>query len=140
MEARALELNGKQRFAAAFDTVGGQMKKLCLQVVDFYGHVATILPEPKGFDCDLWTRGESIAFNKCLSIHFIFLGSAARSSSEKDWKVYQVQLKALMQLIERGQLPAPKVEVIGKLSVETVRAAHLKLTNKHTRGKLVMVV
>jgi NADPH2:quinone reductase len=135
IEKRALDLLGQRGFATVLDTVGGEMRTLALRLANLQGHVATILPG-ESLDC---SRG-SLLFQKSLSLHVIFLGSAAYSPDESAWSVYRSQLKALVQLVEKQELICPQIEVLGSLSAETVQTAHRNLESGHTRGKLVMTV
>ncbi len=135
IEKRALDLVGTSGFATVLDTVGGEMTALALRLADIGGHVATILPQSQ-IDC---SRNSPI-FQKSLSLHFVFSGSAAFSGKPASWTMYKSQLKALMQLIERKELICPQIEMVGSLSAKTVQEAHRRLERGGMRGKLVMQV
>lgn len=132
--------NGGERFYFTFDCVGGMMKQLCLSLCDFNGHLATILPENESFDLPLWGRHEHAAFNKSISVHPIYVGSAAHFGNEKSWNVYKVQLEQLVKLFEKEGLILPQTENVGSFSLETVQNAHKRLEEGHTKGKLVMAL
>ncbi len=138
MKNKLLEMNKGELFAFAIDLIGGEMKKLCLEVAGFQGHVTSILPEEKGFPVDLLTRGESIAFQKSLSIHFIFVGSQSFYGDRLTWKAYKKELLYLKTLLEEGSLRMPTIQVVGDLSIETVKKAHQLLEEGHVKGKLIM--
>ncbi|HSX04053.1 MAG TPA: NADP-dependent oxidoreductase [Rhabdochlamydiaceae bacterium] len=140
MKEKLLEMNRQELFPATIDLVGGKMKELCFAVVDFSGHVATILPETKGFPIELWARGESISFAKSLSVHFIFVGAEAFAGPPKSWNHYRQQLSYLAKLIENGELRIFEPEVVGHLSRETVVNAHQKIDHGKAKSKLVMVI
>lgn len=137
MREKLIAMNGGESFYFALDFVGGEMKELCFEVTEIGGHLATILPEENP-TISAWGRGERSAFDKSLSLHIIFLGAAAIYGDGKDWTAYHVQLKHLVNLFEKEGLLPPRIEVIGDLSVETVREAHTRLEEGHTQGKLIM--
>lgn len=135
-----LRLNGGELFAATFDFVGQEMKKLCLELTAHSGHFSSIVPEEPGFEFPVWVRGESLCFAKNLNLHFVFLGAESFSGSEETWSIYQKHLAHLAELIETGCLSAPRFELVGPLSVLTVQQAHRLLGSHRVKGKLVMKV
>lgn len=137
---RLIERNQGEMFSAAFDFVGGEMKHLCLELVGFQGDVVSIVPEGDSFPCDLWTRGKSLAFNKNLSVHFIFVGAESFAGKENDWFCYQKPLAHLVQLIDEKKVNLPSPTIIGSLSVATVKQAHEELESHRVKGKLVMSI
>ena len=133
-----IAMHGGQRFPCCFDTVGGEIKKLCVLAADFYGHVVTILPEEQDFDLPVWGRENNLFFHKSLSLHEIFVGAPAYSGQEADWVVYKEQLEHLMHLFEKKEIDIPPPTVLGPFSVDSVKKAHEILESGRTRGKLVM--
>ena len=137
---RLLQMNQGKLIYSVFDFVGGTTKELCFSIVDYSGHVASILPEGKDFQLNLWTRGESPAFQKNLSVHFIYVGAEATSGPKESWNNYQAQLKELASLIHSKDIHVVEPEITGKLSVEAVQEAHRRLETHKVKGKLAMMV
>ncbi|MCI0382215.1 MAG: NADP-dependent oxidoreductase [Chlamydiae bacterium] len=140
MAERLIQMNGGNLFPAAFDFVGKEMKKLCFAIADYQGHIATLLPEEKGFPIELWYRKESAAFDKNLSVHFVFVGAESFSNQEKNWQVYKQHLSHLTRLIERNELHLSRPEVVERFSLEEVKKAHQKLESGKVKGKLAMKI
>jgi NADPH2:quinone reductase len=138
MQKKLLAMNGGALIPAAFDFVGKEMKQLCFAVADYQGHITSICPEAEDFKFDLWTRGKSIAFNKNLNVHFIFVGAQAFSGPPSSWAVYQRHLRAVALWIEEGRIQIDPPEVIGDLSAATIQKAHTLLDSGKARGKLVV--
>ncbi|MDN3506444.1 MAG: NADP-dependent oxidoreductase [Simkaniaceae bacterium] len=140
LEARAkklIEMNEGQRFYFALDFVGGEAKDLCFELLDFFGHLATPISEEAGYPVPFWGK-ETPIWTKSLSVHMVFIVSAALFGDENSWSVYRAQLQHLAQLFEKENLMPPQVENLGDLSVKTVQTAHEKLETGHTKGKLIM--
>lgn len=140
MKEKLFEMNRGELIPATIDLVGGKMKELCFAIVDYSGHVSSILPEHKGFSLELWERGKSISFAKSLSVHFIFIGAEAFAGPPKSWNIYHQHLTYLAKAIEKGELRILEPEVIGTLSVESVKSAHQKMERGHAKRKLVMTI
>lgn len=140
MQKKLFEMNRGELIPTAIDLVGGKMKELCFAIVDYSGHVSSILPEHKGFSLEMWERGKSIAFAKSLSVHFIFIGAEAFAGPPKSWNIYRQHLTHIARLIEKGELKILEPEVIGPLAAESVKSAHQKMDQGHAKGKLVMKV
>lgn len=138
MKHKLIEMHQGELFPACFDFVGGKMKELCFAVADYGAHIASILPENKGFPIELWERGKSASFAKNLSVHFLFIGAEAFSGPPKSWNIYRQHLAYLAKLISQDELLISEPEIVGSLSRETVVKAHEKLGS--AKGKLVMLV
>ena len=134
-----LAMNGGKLLPATFDFVGGDMKRLCCQVIDFDGRVVSILPESENFIYNIWERGHVIS-SRSASVHFEFLGGRASFSVPDTWGIYRQELDILRGLIENGHIQPPQITVVGGFSAETVRRAHLLLEAHQVQGKLVMSV
>jgi len=136
MADKLIEMNQGQQFYFALDFVGGKVKELCFVVADYHGHVASILPEDDAFSVKVWGRN-SIFWHKSLSLHMVYL-MASFGAGPKGWNIYKTQLKHLASLFEKKELPEPHIQIMGELSAETARKAHVLLATGHTFGKLVM--
>ncbi len=140
MARRVMELNGGRPTGAALDFVGGNMKRLCCLVIGFEGRVVSIVEEPPGFELNVWNASRSPLFARSASLHFEFVGARALFGNPESWLVYNRQLRAIADLVEQEYLHIPKPRIMGKLSAETVAAAHGLLESGHASGKLVMTV
>lgn len=137
---RLISLNGNERFYFTLDFVGGDSKKLCLELAGINGHMASIVAEKEDFDSAIWRRKGNLAWEKSLSIHVVFNLASALSKAAKDWAAYTAQLTHISHLFEKENLIPPLVQNLGPLSLHTVKEAHEQLSTSHTLGKLVMVV
>jgi NADPH:quinone reductase-like Zn-dependent oxidoreductase len=134
------EMCGGTGVDAAFDFVGGEMKRLCFECVRAAGRVVSVVEEPADFSLNLWDETTSPLIMKSLSFHFVQLAARAIHGNKEDWKFYGESLNELRRLLETGILKAPQLLKVGEMSVETVQKAHAMLETRHTTGKLVMSV
>lgn len=140
LKEKLIALNADELFAATFDFVGKDMKKLCLELTGYSGHFSSIAPEDRGFEFPVWTRGESLCFSRSMNLHFVSVGSEAFSGPAKSWSIYQKHLRHITELVEADAIVAPQINVVGPLSVESVQEAHRRLQTNRVKGKLVMTV
>lgn len=127
--------------AAAFDLVGGDMKRLCFQVLAFHGCVVSCVPEHEpDFALDLWSPQASPLHVRSASYHCVALSAPARLGTVRDWAVYRSMFAGLVERVESGALALPPVQEMGVLDEPTIRAAHRLLETGHVRGKLVLRV
>lgn len=129
---------GDQLFDATLDLIGGEWKKLCLELTGYSGHFVTILPE-KDFQMPFWEEN-AIPRARNLSVHQINIGAEMADPTQEKWKIYTDHLEIITQMFEEGTLEPPLVQVVGPLSVETVQEAHRLLETRKVKGKLVMVI
>jgi len=132
------ERSGGWGVAAAFDFVGGEMKRLCFDTVAADGRVVSIVEEPPDYPLNLWDENTSALMVRSVSFHFVQLGAPARLGPPSGWVAYGQRLRRLAELFESEALPRPRVESVGRLCAATARRAHTLLEGAHTRGKLVM--
>lgn len=137
---RLRELNGGRLFRVAIDCVGGAMTGLCCDIVDFEGHVLSIVQGPRDDSHPPEDDDENRLFNRSAAFHFVMASVRGTFGSPDTWLVYGRQLAALTKLIESGDIQPPAITEVGGLSVETVRRAHALLETGHVQGKLVMRV
>lgn len=140
MKRKIYEITGGKEIDAAFDFVGGAMKRLCFESAGAGGQIVSIVEEPPDFDLNLWNEYASPLVMKSLSFHFVQLAARAVYGKREDWLAYRRMLDEIRKLLESGILSAPKIQAVGGLSVETVRRAHEMLETGHTQGKLVMTI
>jgi NADPH:quinone reductase-like Zn-dependent oxidoreductase len=139
MKEQLVAKNQGRLFNTTLDLVGGETKKLCLELTDFSGHFATILPEPDTFSYPVWGRN-ALAFARNLSIHEVFVGAELTDPDRRSWAVYPQHMKVITELFESGKFQKPIVQVTGNLSIKTVQQAHALLEEGRVKGKLVMTV
>jgi len=140
MDARIRTLTHGKGVSAAFDFVGGNMKKLCFQATGFDGRVVSIVEEPAEFDFNIWRADISPLFAKSGSFQFVATSARARNGGPEDWTVYRKTMAELIDLIDSGKLCLPKVSELGVLSEESIREAHILLEEGHVKGKLALTV
>lgn len=133
-------MNEGHLFDVALDCVGQMMKGVCLNLARHSGHFITVVPEEKPVNLPVWEAGESLAFAKNLSLHFVFVGSESFSADVHLWRLYKQHLEHITELFESEVLTLPSIEVTGSLSVETVVKSHHLLEAGKTKGKLIMKV
>lgn len=133
-------LSGGRPIQAAFDFVGGQMKRLCFAVVGVDGHVVTIVEEPAGFAIDVWDENTSPLVLRSASLHFVQLAARLTYAPEDTWSIYGQQLGILARMIDDGQMAPVQITDVGPLSVDAVRRAHALLEDGHVQGKLIATV
>jgi NADPH:quinone reductase-like Zn-dependent oxidoreductase len=136
----ALKANGGQYYPVVIDCVGGAMTSLCCRVVDFDGHVVSIVAGPSDAAHAGAQSDEEQLFDRSATFHFELLYARARYGSPQTWPVYGRSLAELTRLFEAEQLRAPAVTDVGTLSVVSVEEALARLQEGHVQGKLVMVV
>jgi len=137
---RALAANEGQPVDAAFDFWGGDMKKLCCQIIGFDGQVVSIVEEPPNFTLNVFNARKSPMFARCGSLHFEFVGARAMFGGQQHWSMYRDELNALTELLESRSIEPPTISEMNEFSADAVREAHLRLEMGHVKGKLVMPV
>jgi len=140
IEDRIRELTGGRGVAAAFDFVGGEMKKLCFSAAGFDGRIVSIVEEPPGFDFNIWRADCSPFFAKSGTYHFVALSARARNGAPGDWAVYPQIMRGLAALVEAQKLSLPGATDLGRMTEETLAKAHAMLEAGHVKGKLVLQV
>lgn len=137
---RLRDLNDGRLFRVAIDCVGGAMTGLCCDIVDFEGHVLSIVQGPRDDSHPQAEDDENRLFNRSAAFHFVMASVRGNFGTPDTWPVYGRQLGALADLIEAGAIQPPATDVVGGLSVETVQRAHTMLEAGHVQGKLVMAI
>jgi len=140
LEVRIIKLNDGRLPRATLDLVGKEMKKLCVRVVDYWGHFVSCAPEPGAPIDDFFHSQNGPMFTKSASFHSVFLRSPVRGGGKPYWGTFQASLETIRGWLETGAIKPPLVEEIGPLSAENIGAAHRRLEGGHTRGKLVLTV
>jgi NADPH:quinone reductase len=133
----ALAANGGKPFDKTFDFVGGEMKRLCFELVDFDGDIVSTGPEIVPFAGPVWHGKASPLFRRSASLHFHWLGAAALFGSKEHWHRYTQELQELPFLYEAERLWPIRVQNLGPLSVETIRYGHERLEAGGIQGKMI---
>jgi NADPH2:quinone reductase len=140
LTADAIAANGGAFFDKTLDFVGGEMKRLCFELVDFDGDIVSTVEEIDPFAVPVWHGRASPLFRKSASLHFHLLGAKGLYGSRETWPGYTQQLHELTFLYEAQRLWPVGVQNIGELSVETIRRGHEMLEAGGVQGKLVFTV
>ena len=61
------------------------------------------------------------------------------SGQLSDLKYYGQKLRYLLTLLETGTITPPAIHIIGDLTVESVKQAHILLENNQTYGKKIVM-
>ncbi len=136
----AIAANGGALFAKVFDFVGGDMKRLCFELVDFDGDIVSTVEEIDPFTVPVWHGRASPLFRRSASLHFHLLGAAGLYGKKEHWHQYTQQLHELTFLYEAQRLWPVGIQNIGELSVETIRHGHERLEAGGIQGKMVFTV
>lgn len=137
---RAVEMNGGRLFPATFDFVGREMKKICCEVVDYWGRITSIAPEPGAPIDEFFSSRDGPLFTKSASFHSVFLRAPARGGGPARYGVYGKALEEIRDWVAAGKIRPPRVTDMGRMNAENVARAHLLLEEGHARGKLVLRV
>lgn len=125
---------GEGNFDYVIDLVGGKMSEACARLVAVYGTYADVT--------FLATEtAKEMLFDKATQIVNIANYAQTFAKREDRLSYYGKELKELFDKIENKEITPTSINVIGNLSVETVRKAHLLLEeNKAFGKKLVMTI
>ena len=137
---KAVEMNGGRLYPATFDFVGREMKKLCCEVVDYWGRISSIAPEPGAPIDEFFSSQEGPLFTKSASFHGTFLRAPVRGGGPAYYGVYKKAFEEIRDWVEAGEIKAPEVTDMGVMNAGNIAAAHTLLEGGHVRGKLVLRV
>jgi NADPH2:quinone reductase len=136
----AIAANGGSFFDKTLDFVGGEMKRLCFELVNFDGDIVSTVEEMDPFAVPVWHGRASPLFRKSASLHFHLLGARGLYGSRETWPGYTQQLHELAFLYEAQRLWPVGVQSIGELSIKTMRLGHEMLEAGGVQGKLIYTV
>lgn len=121
-------------FEYVIDLVGGRMSEICAELVTVFGtymDVTSIATE----------KAKEQLFDKATTILNIANYAPALKNSEEKFEYYGNALRELFDKIEKDIISPTEINVVGKLSVESVQKAHLMMENNQTNGrKLIMTI
>jgi NADPH2:quinone reductase len=140
MKERLLEMNRGRPVQAAFDFVGADMKRLCLEAVDFDGRAVSIVEEPADFQLPIFSGPQSPLFVRSASFHFVLVLARARFAGPAYWQIFREQLDELARLIEAGHLKPHRLIMLEEFSAAAVQRGHTQLEGRHVDGKLILPV
>ncbi|WP_413512382.1 quinone oxidoreductase family protein [Myroides odoratus] len=121
-------------FEYVIDLVGGKMSEIAAELVAVFGMYmdVTFLATEKA---------KEQLFDKATTILNIANYAPALKNSETRFEYYGNALRELFDKIEKDIISPTKINIVGKLSVETVQKAHLMMENNQTNGKkLIMII
>jgi len=121
----------------AVDLVGGELKKLCFEVVAPGSRVVSVVEEPADFPVPVWDEVSSPLVTRSLGFQFVQLGAVLRHGPRSRWARYGADVEWLAREVGAGRVWNP-VEIVGSLSAETAREAHRRIEKGTHRAKLVM--
>jgi NADPH:quinone reductase len=136
----AIAANGGAFFDKALDFVGGELKRLCFELVNFDGDIVSTVEEVDPFTVPVWHGRASPLFRRSASLHFYLLGARGLYGTRSTWPEYTQQLHELTFLYEAQRLSPVGVKNIGELSVATMRRGHEMLEAGGFQGKLIFTV
>jgi NADPH:quinone reductase len=136
----ALAANDGRLFDKVLDFVGGDLKRLCFELVDFDGDIVSVVEENDPFSVPLWHWTASPLFWRSGALHFLWLGARGLYGARETWGRYTQQLHELTYLYEAQRIWPVGVRSIGILSAETIRKGQEMLEAGGIQGKLVYSV
>jgi len=132
--------NNGALFDKTLDFVGGDMKRLCFELVAFDGDIVSVVDEVDPFTTPVWHGRASPLFCRSASLHFHFLAARGLYGTKETWPIYAQELHELAFLYEAQRLWPVRVRNIGELSVDTIRRGHEMLEAGGIQGKLIFSV
>jgi NADPH:quinone reductase-like Zn-dependent oxidoreductase len=120
-------------FDCVLDLVGGRMLAACCRMLAVDGNLVSITEVPHADDMEF-------LFQKNASFHPIGANAYSLVTDRSVWGNYRDMLNRLTALFDSGALAPPPVRVLGEMSVEVVREAHVLLEQGSVQGKLAMKV
>jgi len=121
-------------FEYVIDLVGGDMSEVCAEIIDIFGTYADVT--------FLATKdAKEVLFDKATTILNIANYAPALKSGPQKFEYYGNSLQEIFDKITKGIISSSDINVVGTLSVETVRKAHQMLEHNQTNGKkLIMTI
>ncbi|MBL1409943.1 quinone oxidoreductase family protein [Sphingobacterium faecale] len=122
------------QFEYVIDLVGGTMSEICVELITVFGTYidVTFLATEKA---------KEQLFDKATTILNIANYAPALKNSDEKFEYYGNALQELFDKIEKDIISPTEINIVGKLSIETVQKAHLMMENNQTNGKkLIMTI
>lgn len=133
-EENVVSILGESVFDFVIDLVGGKMSDVCATLVSVYGTYVDVT-----FLATDTAR--ALLFDKATQIINIANYAQSLTKEEDRLSYYGRELNELFRKIEDREITPTSINIIGNLSVETVRRAHLLLEENKTNGKkLIMTI
>lgn len=121
-------------FEYVIDLVGGEMSEVCAEIIDVFGtyvDVTFLATE----------EAREALFDKATTMLNIANYAPALKDGSQKFGYYGSSLQNLFDKIAKGIISSLDINVVGTLSVETVRKAHQLMEHNQTNGKkLVMTI
>jgi NADPH2:quinone reductase len=140
LAAEAIEKNGGRLFTKLLDFAGGEMKRLCFDLVAFDGEIVSVVEEIDPVAVPIWHGRLGPLFRKSATLHFFSLAARGLYGGQESWAPYYQDLEHLLRMFEQRRLRPLKMENLGNLSKETIAHGHTRLESGLVQGKLVFTV
>jgi NADPH:quinone reductase len=129
---KILQLTSNQKFTHCLDTVGNTLSNICALIIAVDGYYADIT-----FTMTEFAR--ELIFDKAVTTINVSNYAYGIEGDKGKMKYYNKNLSLLKEYIESGILTTTPINILGKLSVETVRNAHYILESNQTKGKKIVM-
>ena len=123
----------ESEFDYVIDLVGGRMSEVCAKLVSVYGTYVDVTFLATG-------TAKELLFDKATQIVNIANYAQSLSKGEDKLSYYGRELKELFHKIENSEITPTSINVIGNLSVETVKKAHMLMEENKTSGKKIVMI
>lgn len=123
-----------KNFEYVVDLVGGSMSEVCAELVEVFGTYVdiTFLTTEKA---------KEALFDKATTIINIANYAPALKKGSEKLEYYGKSLREIFDKIDKNIITPTDINVVGNLSIESVKRAHLLLENNQTKGKkLIMTI
>jgi len=141
VRGKVLAVNNGESVDVAFDLFGGSAKTLCFNSVGIDGNVVSIVGEDADYVTPLYPHtGPNCLFLMNATYSTVLILAKSLSANEKKWESIANSLNELTSLVDQKVLQPVKVDIVGKLSVESVVKVHQLLEEHHNQGKFVLTV
>ena len=131
---RAVEMNGGRLFPATFDFVGREMKKLCCEVVDYWGRISSIAPEPGAPIDEFFSSQEGPLFTKSASFHGTFLRAPVRGAVPPTMASTRRRSKRFATGWRWARSRRRRSTDMGQMNAENIAASHTLLEEATCAG------
>lgn len=124
--------NKNEHFEYVVDLVGGAMSEVCAELIEVFGTYVDIT----FFATE---KAKEILFDKATTIINVANYAPASKNGTEKFEYYGNELKELFDKVEKNIITPTDINIIGNLSVESVKKAHHLLENNQTKGKKIIM-
>ena len=119
-------------FEYVIDLVGGNMSEICAELVDIFGTYVDV-------SFLTTSKAREHLFGKATTIVNIANYAQALKTEKNNLRYYGKSLEDLFDRIQRNEITPASIHVVGDLSVETVKKAHMLMEENQTKGKKLIM-